>query len=77
VSVKTLQPLRIADVGLASGYVLGIACIDEKHRKATGVEELEDRDPVDAGRLHDNCQSIYYDPSPILLLRCGRAGLRC
>jgi hypothetical protein len=45
VSVKPQQPLRITDVGLASGYVLGIASIDEEHRKATGVEELEDREP--------------------------------
>ena len=52
--MKPLQPLRIADVGLASGYVLGIARIDKEHSKATGVEEFEDRNPVHAGRLHDD-----------------------
>jgi hypothetical protein len=48
--VKPLQPLRITDVGLASGDVLGIARIDNEYRKATSVEELNDRDPIDAGR---------------------------
>jgi hypothetical protein len=52
--VQSLQPLCITDVGLASGYVLGIARIDEEHCKATGVEELKDRDPIDAGRFHDD-----------------------
>jgi hypothetical protein len=52
--VKPLQPLCITDVGLAPGYVLGIARIDEEHRDATGVEDLKNRDPIDAGRFHDD-----------------------
>ena len=44
--VKPLQPLRITDVGFATGHVLGIARIDKEHRKATSVEELKDRDPI-------------------------------
>jgi hypothetical protein len=52
--MKALQPLRVADIGLASGYVLGIARIDDEYSKATGVEEFEYRDPVDAGRLHND-----------------------
>src|SRR4029077_14210285 len=57
--VKPLQPLRITDVGLASGDVLGIARIDKEYRKATSVEELKDRDPIDAGRLLGTSQTIY------------------
>jgi hypothetical protein len=53
--MKALQPLRVADIGLASGYVLGIARIDDEYSKATGVEEFEYWDPVDAGRLHNDC----------------------
>ena len=34
--------------------MLGIARIDEVNFKTTGVEELEDRNPIDAGRLHDD-----------------------
>ena len=41
VRMKPLQPLRIADIGLASGRVLGIARIDDEHSKTTGVEEFE------------------------------------
>ena len=38
VGMEPLQPLRIADVSLPSGYMLGIARIDQEHRKATSVE---------------------------------------
>ena len=55
VRMKPLQPLRIADIGLASGHVLGIARIDDEHSKTTGVEEFENRNPVDAGQLHNDC----------------------
>src|ERR1700731_1103131 len=52
--MEPLQPLCIADIGFAPGDVLGITRINEKYRKATSVEELENRNPVDAGRFHDN-----------------------
>ena len=65
VGMKPLQPLRVADVGLASGHVLGIARIDKEHREATGVEKLEDRNPVDAGRFHDDrLDAAFRKPSP-------------
>ena len=50
--MQPLQPLGIADVGLAPGHVLGIAGIDQLHVEATLVEDLVGRDPIDAGRLH-------------------------
>jgi len=54
--------------------VLGIACIDEEHSKATGIEEFEDRNPVDAGRFHDDrldatfCEPIH---QPVQIGRKG------
>jgi hypothetical protein len=48
--MEPLYPLGIADVGLASGHVLGIACIDEEHGKAASVEELEDRKRYELAR---------------------------
>jgi hypothetical protein len=53
--MEPLQPLRIADVGLASGQVLGIAGVDKENSKATGIEEFENWNPIDASRLHNNC----------------------
>jgi hypothetical protein len=53
--MKPLQPLRVADVGLASRHVLGIARIHKEDSEATGVEKLEDRNPVDACRFHNDC----------------------
>jgi hypothetical protein len=52
--MKPLQPLRIADIGLAPRHVLGVARVDKKHGKSPGVEKLEDRNPVNTGRFHDN-----------------------
>ena len=61
--MEPLQPLRIADVGLASGHVLGIARIDKEHIKASGIEEFEDRNPVHAGRLHnDRLNATFLKP---------------
>ena len=50
--VQPLQPLRIGDVGLATGDVLGIPGVDKHHGKPTLFQDLEGRDPVDAGGLH-------------------------
>ena len=74
VRMKPLQPLRITDVGFASGHVLGIARIDEKNCKATGIEEFEDRNPVDARGLHDDrldttfCKPVHHP------MQIGREG---
>ena len=55
VGMKPLQPLRVADISFASGHVLGIPRIDQEYGEAAGVEEFEYRNPVDAGRLHNDC----------------------
>ena len=44
--------MRIADVGLPSGHVLGIPGIDHHDRKPALFQDLEDGDPIDPGRLH-------------------------
>jgi hypothetical protein len=74
VRMKPLEPLRIADIALASGHVLGIARIDEEHRKATGVEQLENRNPIHAGRLHnDRLDAAFCKPihQPVQIGRKG------
>ena len=47
--MEPLQPLRIADIGLAPRHVFGIARVDKKHGKSPGIEKLENRNPVDTG----------------------------
>ena len=54
VGVQSLEPLDIADVGLAARNVLGIAGVDQQHLEAALIKDLESRDPVDAGGFHDN-----------------------
>src|SRR5450631_3586148 len=44
--MEPLQPLRIADIGLAPRHVLGIARVDKKHGKSPGIEKLKNRNPV-------------------------------
>src|SRR5664280_1624046 len=61
--MKTLQPLRIADVSLASGHVLGVARIDKEHGKSTGIEKLKNWNPVHAGRFHnDRLDATFLKP---------------
>src|SRR5882672_5953312 len=52
--MEPLQPLRVADIGLAPRHVLGITRVDKEHSKPPRIEKLENRDPVDAGRFHDD-----------------------
>ena len=52
VAVELLQPLAILDVGFAAGQVLDVAGVDQADLEAVGLQDLADRDPVDAGRLH-------------------------
>ena len=74
VGMKPLQPLRVADIGLASGHVLGIARIDEEHSKATGVEEFEYRNPVDAGQFHNDCLDATFCKPIDQPMQIGREG---
>ncbi|GLT24828.1 hypothetical protein GCM10007933_43400 [Zoogloea oryzae] len=48
--MEALQPLRIADVGLAPRHVLGIARVDKKHVKSPGIEKLEESWPRKFGQ---------------------------
>jgi len=52
VGVQALEPLRIADVGLSSRNVFGVAGIDQEHLESTLFKDLVDGDPIDAGRFH-------------------------
>ena len=47
VFMQPLQPLGVADIGLAARHVLGIARIDEDDFEASLVQYLKHRDPVD------------------------------
>ena len=50
--MELLQPLRIVHVGLAARDMLDVAGVHQQHLEAPRFEDLEDRDPVHAGRLH-------------------------
>ena len=52
VLVELLQPLRIVHIRLAAGDVLDVARVDQQHLEPARFENLEDRNPVHAGRLH-------------------------
>ena len=55
VLVQPLKPLRVADVGLPSRHVLGVTRVDHHHLEAALFKDLEDRDPINTGRLHHHC----------------------
>jgi hypothetical protein len=56
VLVQLLEPLGVADVGLPAGHVLHVARVHEDDLEASLLQDLEDRYPVDARRLHRDCR---------------------
>jgi hypothetical protein len=61
--VQLLQPLGIVDIRLPTGDVLDVARVDQQHLEPARFENLKDRNPVDAGRLHrDRCDAHCREP---------------
>lgn len=52
VRLQISQPLRIADVALAARHVLDVCRIGQHQLKLPGAQDMPDRLPIDAGRLH-------------------------
>jgi hypothetical protein len=52
--VQVLEPLAIGYVCLPARHVLHVLCVDEVNFEATRFQDLMDRNPVHAGRLHRN-----------------------
>ena len=74
VRMEPLQPLRITNIGLAPGDVLGIAGVDKKHSEPTRIEKLENRYPVDAGRFHDDGLDAAFRKPVYQPMEIGREG---
>ena len=52
VGVELQQPLALLHVALAPGEILGVPRVHQIDLKAPRVEDLVQRNPIDAGRLH-------------------------
>jgi hypothetical protein len=52
VGVELQQPLALLHVALAPGEILGVPRVHQIDLEASRVEDLVQRNPVDAGRLH-------------------------
>jgi hypothetical protein len=50
--MKALQPLAIGNIGPAAGHVLKIPGIDQTYFQTGSLQNLERRDPLNAGRFH-------------------------
>jgi len=59
VLVELLQPLGIVHIRLSAGHVLDVAGVDEQHLEPAGFENLKDRNPVHAGRLHGDRRDAH------------------
>ena len=51
-AVELTDPLAVRHVALAAGYVLEMPCVHEQDLEAPCLENLVDRDPVDASGFH-------------------------
>src|SRR3954447_26133401 len=72
--MEPLQPLRIADIGLAPRHVLGIARVDKKYGKSPGIEKLENWNPVDDRRFHDDGLDAAFSKPVDQPMQIGREG---
>jgi hypothetical protein len=52
--MQPLEPLRVADLGLAAGDVLGVAGVDQEHLEPALIKNLINGNPTDTSRLHDH-----------------------
>ena len=50
--VQVAEPFAVGDITLAAGEILDVPRVDEDHLEAARVEDLEDRNPIDAGGFH-------------------------
>jgi hypothetical protein len=71
-AVQLLDPLAVQDVGLAPRDVLDVPGVDEHDLEAAILENLEDRDPVQASsQSASRCRS----PVKVLNERTGSSSL--
>src|SRR5688572_4747674 len=55
VGVEALEPLAVAPIGFgSSGGTFGLTRVDQHDLEATGLQELEEGNPVDACRCHSD-----------------------
>ena len=70
-----LQPLAIAHVALASGYVLHIPRVDQTYLQPALFQYLKQRYPVDPGGFHGHClDSTSFKPFGGGDQVCGKRG---
>ena len=50
--MELLQPLRVVHIRLAARHVFDVARVHQQHLEAARFEDLEDGNPLYAGRLH-------------------------
>jgi hypothetical protein len=74
--MEPLQPLGIADIGLAARHVLGVTRADKKHSERPCIEKLENRNPVDAGRFHDDGLDAAFRKPVNHPMQIGREGTK-
>lgn len=55
--VEIPNPLTVRHVALPARHILDVAGIHRIHLKATGLEDLEDGNPVDAGGFHGHARN--------------------
>lgn len=61
--VKILEPLAVLDVGLAPGEMLAMTSVDQTDLHTGRIEDLEERNPIDAGGFHgDGPDATGFEP---------------
>jgi hypothetical protein len=61
--VQLLQPLAVGDIAFAARQILHVAGVDQFDLQAPPLQDLKERDPIDAGGLHDHrVDALFEEP---------------
>jgi hypothetical protein len=56
--MKILEPLAVLNIGLTAWEIFAVTCVDEADFDAGALEDLEERNPIDAGGLHGDGSDV-------------------
>jgi hypothetical protein len=58
--VELLEPLTVGNIGFTTGEIFDLFPVDEGNADAGGFEHLEEGNPIDTGRFHNDSGNVVF-----------------